>query len=56
MTPEHLNEIFQNKALTCNLRTNTNFSSSQIYSISGAGALLEIEGSDQQGYKRALFP
>ena len=54
MTPEHLNEIFQNKALTCNLRTNTNFSSSQIYSVSGA--LLEIEGSDQQGYKRALFP
>ena len=33
MAPECLHEIFQNRALLHNLRTNSNFSSSQVHSV-----------------------
>ena len=33
MAPEFLNEIFQNRALLYNLRTNSNFSSRQVHSV-----------------------
>ena len=33
MAPEFLNEIFQNRALPYNLRTNSNFSSGQVHSV-----------------------
>ena len=33
MAPEFLNEIFQNRALPFNLRTNPNFSSRQVHSV-----------------------
>ena len=33
MAPEFFNEIFQNRALPYNLRTNSNFSSRQVHSV-----------------------
>ena len=33
MAAEFLNEIFQNRALSCNLRTNSNCSSRQVHSM-----------------------
>ena len=33
MAPEFLSEIFQNKGLPYNLRTNSNFSSRQVHSV-----------------------
>ena len=33
MAPEFLNEIFQNRALPYNLRTNSSFSSRQVHSV-----------------------
>ena len=44
MAPEFLNEIFQNKALLYNLKTNSNFSSRQVHSVYHGTELLSFLG------------